>query len=164
MKAWHVLLILAIFVGIFVVLPTLPELFMGLGIRSNLIKPLSVEVQDITITGVSLKGLHGSLILSVTNPNPFPAQLDSIDFQVYTKDGTLVASGSIPYTNTIPPNSNKNIALNFNIPWTGGGKLILEKLKGFFTEQKTQLKVTGTVYIDLKATKIPIPFSRWVTV
>jgi LEA14-like dessication related protein len=165
MKTYQVV-VLSIIVGLIVlavVLPVLPELFMGLGVKSEIIKPLSVDVQDVAITGIGFNGLHGKLVLSVRNPNPFPAQFDSIDFNIYTADGTLVAQGTVPYTQTIPPNSNRIVSLNFEIPWTGGGKLILEKIKGFFTGQKTKLRVDGTIYIDLKATKIPISFSKWTT-
>ena len=159
--------IMAIIVGLIVlavVLPVLPELFVGLGIKSEIIKPLSIDVQDVTITGIGFNGLHGKLILSVKNPNPFPAQFDSIDFNIYTADGTLVAQGTVPYTQTIPPNSDRLVSISFEIPWKGGGKLVFEKMKSFFTGQKTKLRVDGTVYIDLKATKIPFSFSKWTTV
>lgn len=156
--------ILAVVVGLIifaVVLPVLPEVFMGLGIKNPIIKPLSVDVRDVAITGVGFHGLHGKLVLSVKNPNPFPAQFDSIDFKVYTADEKLIAQGTMPYTETIPPNSNRMVSISFEIPWTGGGRLILDKFKSFLTGQKTKIRVDGTVYVDLKATKVPFPFSKW---
>lgn len=147
-----------------IVLPILPEVFTGLGIESQIIEPLSIDVEDIRISGIGFRGLHGRVVLSVYNPNPFPAHFDRIDFRICSKDGSLIASGSVPYTHTISPNSVKDIYCGFDIPWTGGGKLIFEKLKGLFTNQRVPLKVTGTVYVDVKLTRIPIPFSKTVYV
>lgn len=164
---WKVLgiVILGIFI-IAVILPLIPGILFAFGIKTENwpVQALIVEPVMFTIDEVTLSGIKGELMLQVQNSNPFPATMSKIDIEVYSTEGLLIAKGTIPYSVTIPPKKYKIVSCPFEIPWTGGGKFIYDKLIVSLKDRKLHLKVKGYVYLDLKVLTIPIPFSKDVYV
>lgn len=164
---WKVLgAVIALILLVSIVIPLIPGVLFAFGIKTENwpIEALVVEPRYMAINTVTPSGLSGELWLFVQNSNPFPAQLSKIDIEVYSTDGQLIASGSIPYSQTIPPNKFKLVECHFTIPWSGGGRFILDKLIASLSGQKLPLEVKGYVYLDLKVITVPIPFSKVVYV
>ena len=149
-----------------VVLPLIPGVLFAFGIKTENwpVKALHVEPAMVTVDRVTLSGIEGTLLLAVQNSNLFPTTISKIDVELYSTDGTLIATGSVPHSTTIPPGEYKIISCNFKIPWVGGGKFIYDKLVASLKGKKLRLKLRGYVYIDLKLLTVPVPFSKVVEV
>ena len=158
--------IILIILIVAIVLPLIPEVLFAFGIKTENwpVKALHVEPAMVTVDRATPSGIEGTLFLAVQNSNPFPATISKIDVELYSTDGTLIATGSVPHSATIPPRELKLLNCNFKIPWVGGGKFIYDKLVANLKGEKLPLKLKGYVYIDLKLLTVPVSFSKDVYV
>jgi LEA14-like dessication related protein len=159
------IIVLIIFI-VAIVLPLIPGILFAFGIKTENwpVQALVVKPVMFTIDEVTLSGMKGKLMLQIQNSNPFPATMNKIDIEIYSTDGTLIATGTIPRSITILPKKYKLVDCSFEIPWTGGGKLIYDKIITGLKGERLKLKMKGYIYLDLRILTIPIPFSKDVFV
>mgnify|MGYP001813082248 CR=1 FL=1 len=83
-------------------------------ISEDAIKKPVVELRDIEVVGLGFKAQTFLLTFDVSNPNPFPLPLNSIEYQLKL-DGQRFASGATPCDMAIPAGGNSDFAISVEL-------------------------------------------------
>ncbi len=103
-------------------------------------------------------GLEGSIYFRVHNPNIIPAVIDRITYNVYDKNGNLLAQGEIPRSYTVPSGTTITIQNDVSVGWIGAIHIIKNKIKSWLTGEKDIWTVEGKIYVDIGPMTFDIPF------
>lgn len=144
-----------------IVLPRLPVLLTamdGSGV-GGVIKPLEIHVTSFSVKSIDMSGLKGTMYLKVRNPNPIPAVIDGITYNIYDEDGNLLAQGEVPRTYTVPKESTITIQSDISVGWVGAFHIIKNKIKSWITGEEEIWTVEGIIYVNVGITTFDIPFS-----
>jgi LEA14-like dessication related protein len=124
----------------------------------------TVEVGDITVTSISPSSTTVDVEITIDNPNPLGATLDSIVFDAYRVDGgeeQFLAHGEKLDQTHIRANGESVIA----IPATVSNSEALQVLYEYKVQGKPlTLKLVGSVSLNLKITSVTIPFDTTRTI
>lgn len=147
----------------------LPRLWMfsDMPIVGKVIQPVAqkpkVNVHDVGLEGLGMRGLSLTLTLKIRNPNPQAVTVDRGDFEVYI-DGSYAGQGSFPHT-TIPGGSTEYVDSETTIDWVGGLKGAWNWLTGKITGTDSTLRIDGTLYVDVPVmgtVNVPVSYSEEV--
>ncbi|WP_457550312.1 LEA type 2 family protein [Archaeoglobus sp.] len=151
--------LIVLFFIIIMVVPRLPMLFTAIGGESGIIKPLEIKVASFSVKSIDMSGLKGSIYFKVYNPNIIPAIIDKITYNIYDKDGNLLAQGEIPRTYTVPAQSSITIQNDISIGWTGALYIIKNKIEEWITGEKEEWTIDGLIYVNIGITTLKVPFT-----
>jgi LEA14-like dessication related protein len=60
------------------------------GLVQSLVKPPKVDVDSISLAGMSMKGMDLEIHLKVDNPNPNPVRIDKLKYNLSIGDSSLI--------------------------------------------------------------------------
>ncbi|MFO7967727.1 MAG: LEA type 2 family protein, partial [Archaeoglobaceae archaeon] len=118
----------------------------------------TATVDDVTVQDVSMSNLELDVRVIVNNPNPVGAQLTKVVFDMYyLKDGQQNYLG---HGEKQDIDIRKEGETTITIPTTIDNKQAISALVELAKEGSVTLKLSGSAYIDMKATNFEVPFEE----
>ena len=138
-----------------------PQLFflMTTAAGGNNIQSLDVEQVEIREVNVGTSGFSGILDITLRNPNPVPAEVGLIKYNI-SLNGNKVAEGSTTESATIGGNSEGSISTQLYVSEINAAASGLELLWNDFTGTDSTYEIDGAVTVDLGVRDIEVPFSE----
>lgn len=159
--AGTVLVIGIVAILVSVVFPVLPQLMMANGITgqatAGIVEQLEVGQPKLENMGLSGDGLTFELNLPVSNPNSFPARVDSISYTA-TVNGEVMAEGSTSEKKIIPANGKSTIKDKIHIDLSESFTAGIGALTNSFKGKNTYMKVKGKIHMPVGPTTFDTPF------
>jgi LEA14-like dessication related protein len=118
----------------------------------------NVTVKDVTVESVTLQTLNLGVQLQVENPNPVGITLSRVAFDVYYETGSgREYLGHGEQENLTFP---KQQTVVYTIPVEIDNLQAVKALPILVLERSLPVVVAGTATVDLKITKVDIPFEQ----
>jgi len=148
---WKILPILAVVIAMLVA-----------GCAPKISKP-EAEVSTVTLKNIGLTSTDVNVKVKVTNNNPIGANLNKITYDLYfKKEGEWNYLGKGKKTEKV--HIRKQGQTTIGIPTTINNVSVLESLVPLARKGSVDIKVDGSVFLDLKATSYEIPFKKITTI
>jgi len=126
----------------------------------QLMKPPTVEVNDVRVSGIDFSGINLGLVLDIYNPNEVSIVFDRADFDIYINDAKI-GRGLLPNIVTIDSMSHSYPSTSMRVSYGGGLTGGWEYLKGALGGGGSTMKIVGTAYVKVPLLgDISIPFSH----
>ena len=145
MKRWAIMLMLGVATVI------------ALCAQKPIEKP-TVTVDDVKITGVSATKIDTLVRVLVDNPNPVGAKLTKVSFDLYYKENSEYKY--LGHGEKTDIEIRKNGVTAVEIPVVIENERLVRAIMELTRKGSVELKVSGSAYIDLKATTFEVPFEK----
>lgn len=123
-------------------------------VLEDVVKPPSIQVRDIVVTGISSKNLDLDLGVDIFNDNPIGLTLSGIDYDLKLA-GTPLASGNSGAGIELVASGKSTARIPISVAYNQIGK-IYSAAKG---ADEIPYQLSGKVSINTPIGDIPIPFS-----
>ena len=128
------------------------------GCSAPTIRAPNVTVKDVTVESVTLQTLNLGVQLQVENPNPVGITLTRVTFDVFYETGSgREYLGHGEQENLTFP---KQETVVYTIPVEIDNLQAVKALPTLVLERSLPVVVAGTATVDLKITKVDIPFEQ----
>lgn len=119
------------------------------------VEPPKVVLNSIDIDGISIDGVELTLLVDVTNPNTFGADIGRLEYRIEVDD-TKLATGERTKKMHVPAGGTVEVGIPFTVTWKGIGEGINE----YFDGREHVWKLVGSVRVDKGALSKTFDFSE----
>lgn len=127
----------------------------ALGTSCAKVEAPKVVLNSVDIDGISVDGVELTLLVDVSNPNGFDADIGRLEYRVEVDD-TEIAKGVRTEEVRAPAGETVEVSIPFTVTWTGIGKGMKEYLDG----REHSWKLIGKVKVSSGALSKTFAFSE----